>query len=63
MPGVSLGAEQRSYTARYDRVYMRGFCAKELRVVADKPLTPGHGDYISGGQQWLLPWLAAMQRL
>lgn len=40
-------ADTRAYTARYDRVYMRGLSAAELRLVADKEQTPGRGDFLS----------------
>lgn len=41
------GDDTRAYTARYDRVYMRGLSAAELRLVADKEQTPGRGDFLS----------------
>ncbi|EFN59459.1 hypothetical protein CHLNCDRAFT_138036 [Chlorella variabilis] len=41
------GADQRAYTGRYDRIYLSGFVATELQMVANQPMTPGHADYLS----------------
>ncbi|KAL4435626.1 hypothetical protein ABPG77_002589 [Micractinium sp. CCAP 211/92] len=41
------GEETRAYTARYDRIYLRGLSAAELRLVADREHTPGRGDFLS----------------
>ncbi|KAL4425257.1 hypothetical protein ABPG75_009273 [Micractinium tetrahymenae] len=41
------GDETRAYTARYDRVYLRGLAAAELRMVADSEQTAGCGDFLS----------------
>ncbi|KAL4859396.1 Tyrosyl-DNA phosphodiesterase 2 [Chlorella vulgaris] len=41
------GPEQRSYTARYDRVYLRGWSCQQLQLIANEPVTPGHLDYLS----------------
>ncbi len=40
-------AETRAYTARYDRIYLRGLSAAELRLVADRECTLGRGDFLS----------------
>ena len=43
----TCAADTRQYTARYDRVLLRGLEATQLRLVADQPRTPGGGDYLS----------------
>lgn len=36
-------ADTRAYTARYDRIYVRGLEATAYQLIANKPLTPAGG--------------------
>jgi hypothetical protein len=42
-----LPADAFAYIARYDRVYLRGLTATGIQIVANQPVTPGGGDYLS----------------
>ena len=46
-PSPCVPADAFAYIARYDRVYLRGLAATGIQIVANQPVTPGGGDYLS----------------
>ena len=44
---LPLPVDTFAFIARYDRVYLRGLAATDLRVIGNQPVTPGGRDYLS----------------